>query len=79
MGKLLVLLLVVLAAYALMKALAGPKRASRFDSSGSGARQRPGERMVPCGQCGLNIPESEALTADGRFFCCDEHLRQFGK
>ncbi|MCC6611167.1 MAG: hypothetical protein IT515_16035 [Burkholderiales bacterium] len=77
MGKLLVLILVVLAAYALTKALAGPKRGARSGSPGAGARRRTGERMVPCAHCGLNVPESEALSAGGRFFCCDEHLRQF--
>jgi uncharacterized protein len=34
--------------------------------------------MVPCCQCGVNVPESEALAAGERFFCCDEHRRQFG-
>jgi len=84
MGKLLVLLVVVLAAYALLRALAGPRRgsgpfSSGSDSGGSGPRGREGERMVPCSQCGVNVPESEALAAGGRFFCCDEHQRQFGQ
>lgn len=79
MGKLLVLIVVVLAAFALLKALAGAKRGSRPDSPRAGSRPAPGERMVPCGQCGVNVPESEALAAGGRFFCCDEHRRQFGQ
>ena len=74
MGKILVLLLVVLVAYAFLRSIAAPKRKAQ-----PGPRQRPGERMVPCGQCGVNLPESEALADGGRYFCCDEHLRQFGK
>jgi uncharacterized protein len=74
MGKLLVLVLVVLVAYALVKALAVKNRAP-------GARPRPhaGERMVPCSQCGINLPESEALADNGRYFCSDEHRRLFGR
>lgn len=72
MGKLLVLILVVLVAYAFVKALAGKSRAS-----GGTPRTRAGERMVPCSQCGVNLPESEALASGGRYFCCDEHRRQF--
>ena len=73
MGKLLVLVLVVLVAYAFVKALAGKSRAS----GRSGARA--GERMVPCSQCGVNLPVSEALSSSGRYFCSDEHRREFGK
>jgi len=74
MGKLLVLVLVVLVAYAFVKALAAKGHAPR-----EAPRQRAGERMVPCSHCGINIPESEALTAGEHYFCCDEHRRQFGK
>ncbi len=74
MGKLLVLVLVVLVAYAFVKALAAKGRAS-----GAEPKAHAGERMVPCSQCGLNLPESEALTEGTRYFCCDEHRRQFGR
>lgn len=29
--------------------------------------------VVPCAQCGVHIPKSEALTADGRYFCSKTH------
>ncbi len=74
MSKLLVLILVVLVAYAFVKALAAKNRAP-----GAGPKQRAGERMVPCSQCGINLPESEALAAGARYFCSDEHRRQFGQ
>ncbi len=36
----------------------------------------PDERMVACANCGVHLPESEALRGDGgASFCCDEHLR----
>jgi len=74
MGKILVLVLVVLVAYAFVKALAAKGRAS-----GAAPRQPGGERMVPCSQCGINLPESEALAEGARYFCSDEHRRQFGR
>jgi formylmethanofuran dehydrogenase subunit E len=27
------------------------------------------EKIVPCNQCGLHIPESESLTLDGLIYC----------
>lgn len=33
------------------------------------------ERMVSCEHCGLHVPESEGVRADGRFFCSDAHRR----
>lgn len=33
------------------------------------------EKMVVCAHCGLHLPESDALTGDGRSYCCDEHRR----
>lgn len=36
--------------------------------------QRP-ENMVPCAQCGVNVPQTEAIFSRGEFFCTDEHRR----
>jgi hypothetical protein len=33
------------------------------------------EQMVACSKCRLYLPESEALHADGNFFCNREHHR----
>jgi uncharacterized protein len=35
------------------------------------------ERMVGCRQCGVHLPVSEAIEADGNYFCSDEHKRMF--
>jgi uncharacterized protein len=32
------------------------------------------ETMVRCEACGLNVPESDAFSRDGRWFCSREHL-----
>ena len=47
---------------------------------GGTARQAPppAERMVACGHCGLNLPQSEALEQGGRFYCSEEHRQLAG-
>jgi uncharacterized protein len=34
------------------------------------------KNMVRCAQCGLHLPESEAIAHHGHYFCCQEHRRQ---
>jgi uncharacterized protein len=34
------------------------------------------EMMVRCSVCGLNVPQSEALSLDSRWFCGEEHRRR---
>jgi uncharacterized protein len=69
MGKLLILLLVALAAYLLWRGLG--RRAPPPEAKADG------ERMVDCSQCGVHLPVSEAVEAKGRYFCSDEHRRLF--
>ncbi len=46
-------------------------------------RQRPDSdasspvpaHMVACALCGTHVPESEAIRANGRTYCCDAHRR----
>jgi uncharacterized protein len=33
------------------------------------------ESMVRCAVCGLNLPQSEAMQARGRWYCGEEHRR----
>lgn len=39
------------------------------------AAKQLAERMVSCEHCGLHVPESEGVRAEGRFFCSDAHRR----
>ena len=34
------------------------------------------KNMVRCAQCGLHLPEAEAISDQGLYFCCEEHRRQ---
>jgi uncharacterized protein len=38
-------------------------------------RDAPSERMTSCDHCGLYFPASEAVSADGRDYCCPAHVR----
>jgi uncharacterized protein len=68
MGKLLLLILVGMVALLLWKGLARRPRPG-------GAARTDGERMVSCSQCGVHLPISEAVEAEGRYFCSEEHRR----
>ncbi len=35
------------------------------------------EDIVKCAQCNIHIPRNEAVNADDKFFCSDEHRRQY--
>lgn len=34
----------------------------------------PGGNMVRCVQCGVHVPETEAIHARGRYYCSREHF-----
>lgn len=31
--------------------------------------------MVRCEQCGVHLPRQDAISADGKYYCNDEHRR----
>jgi uncharacterized protein len=31
--------------------------------------------MVGCAHCGVNLPKSESLFVEGKYYCCTEHSR----
>ena len=40
------------------------------------ARPPVAENMVRCAQCGVNVPQSEAIFSRGQHYCSDEHRKQ---
>jgi len=40
-------------------------------------QQRPSRisTMVSCAHCGLHVPQDDALQAQGKYYCSDEHKR----
>ncbi len=69
MSRLLFLVAIAVVVYLLLKSYRG--RPSREDVPGKA------EDMVRCAQCGVHLPRSESILADGKFFCSDAHRREF--
>lgn len=67
--RLLILLAAIIALIFLFRSLLPRPRPKTRDNT-----QDP-EKMVACSKCRLYLPESEALHADGNFFCNREHHR----
>ncbi|MBI2315800.1 MAG: hypothetical protein HYY28_10185 [Betaproteobacteria bacterium] len=72
MGKIIFFLILAAVAYLLLRAMTRPKRT---DSPSAKTAEGSVETMQACARCGVNLPKSEALEADGRFFCSEEHRR----
>ncbi len=72
----ILVLIVVWWARRAMQRFAEESRARREQKAqrAQAAKQVP-ERMLSCEHCGLHVPESEGVRADGRFFCSDAHRR----
>jgi uncharacterized protein len=73
MSKFVVLLLVVALLYVLLRTKAG----RRARGQNRPRRETIPEAFVTCAHCGVNVPGSEAVTFEGRNYCCEEH-RQLG-
>ncbi|MFN3883942.1 MAG: PP0621 family protein [Rhodocyclaceae bacterium] len=73
MSKLLLLLIVFAV---IVWLLTRPRRADA-PGADTAPSAKPAEKMVSCARCGVHLPESEAVAAQGRHYCSDEH-RQLG-
>ena len=62
---------VLVVIWLLRRALAGPHSAGKPPAE---AGEQKGE-LVTCARCEVNLPKSEARSAGGRFYCCEEHWR----
>jgi uncharacterized protein len=78
MGKLLIVVLVILAVIFIARALGAGARREREDRT-DGRRVGKEERVVPCAHCGIHVPESAAIESQGRHFCSDDHRRLSGR
>jgi len=72
MGRLIFFLLLALVVYLAIRYL---RRPARPPEAAKGA----GEAMVHCEHCGLYLPRSEAVQAQGHNYCSAEHQRAAGK
>jgi len=68
MARLLFWMLFAVLIYAVVK--------NRSAAGRVGRSAKPPEAMVSCAACGLNVPQSEAVGHDGRWYCSKEHLER---
>ena len=68
------LVLIALAVVALFWLLRGVRSRSNRGGQAPHAAPFPPD-LVACAHCGVLLPESDALAAEGRRFCCEEHRR----
>jgi uncharacterized protein len=66
--KIIVVILVTVLVVYLLRRMADKRIQPPKKSAG-----QPIEDMVRCRKCGVNLPRSEAILSQGRFYCCDEH------
>jgi len=50
----------------------GGRASSRGDRFGD---EKEVERVLACSVCGVHVPESEGIEAEGKFFCCEAHRK----
>jgi uncharacterized protein len=67
----LIVVAVVAVIWLLRRAIAGTHAPGKPPAQ---AGEMKGE-LVACAHCGVNLPQSEARSAGGRFFCSEEHWR----
>ncbi len=73
-GRLLALiLLVVLAAWLVRRALR--RAAQGTQPHAAGPAERSSDDLVRCVQCGVLLPRAEARMAAGAIYCSEEHVR----
>lgn len=69
--RFLFILLVIFLIYLVLK-----KYSSNLRRPTNQARPPAAENMVRCAQCGVNVPQSEAIFSRGQHYCSDEHRKQ---
>lgn len=78
MSRLILIIVIIALVYWLLTA---PRRRQRKQEQQE-QQQAPksAQDMVSCAQCGLNLPKSEGVFVDGKYFCSTAHsLAQKGK
>lgn len=71
MSKLITVILLVILGVYLFRRMAS----KRGDDAARRPEAKAAEDMVRCKVCGVNLPRSEAIMSQGRFYCSDEHRR----
>jgi uncharacterized protein len=69
------IILVVMAVRAKLREATAMRQPPRRTANPAAPAVEQGESMACCAHCGLYFPVSEAVSADGRDYCCPAHVR----
>jgi len=69
--RLIVITLIIYLLYRMYKSWSINKKLS------SARQKEPLKNIVRCSNCSLHIPENEAISQDGKYFCSKAHLEQY--
>ncbi|HEY9573441.1 MAG TPA: PP0621 family protein [Pusillimonas sp.] len=81
MGKILFWVVVIIGGLLAARVLAHYNAQDRVPNNDSkrvkrrAAEKKPPESMVRCEHCGIHLPRSEAVMADGRIWCSQDHAK----
>ena len=68
MSRLILIGVIVVLVYLLLKSFRG-QRAQKEESSATP------QDMVACDYCNVNLPKSESVALNGKYYCCEAHSR----
>jgi uncharacterized protein len=70
LAKIILVVLGLLLVYSILKSYR-----RRVERGGPRPPSTGGEDMVQCARCGVHLPRSEGIAAQGRYYCSAEHQR----
>ena len=71
MGQVLRIILILFGVWLVLQIIKRALASRQVNSS----RQPSIANMVACAQCGVHLPESEAIRENGRYYCSEEHVK----
>ena len=76
MSRIIFILVLLVVGYLLLKSWQRRKQLNnqRRDAPSSGQIKKQ-QHIVSCQQCGLHVPENEAVQQGGKFFCSLDHAQ----
>jgi uncharacterized protein len=79
LARLLFIFLVGFIAYFLIKSYFKKLNQQQRPPDVNAENKAEDKKMLRCEHCGIHAPQSEGVTAEGKFYCSDEHYRLSAK
>ncbi len=76
MWKLIFLGLIIGLAVHILKRVISPHETDHSNKTPPDNANHEIENMVQCTTCAVHLPRSEAFLVDGKFYCCQAHIKR---